>query len=67
MTAPDPGVVPDDAVWEVTFRNAINGDRFTRRYDSRAEAEEAAKTVRPYNNTGTKIRPVPTDPDAKEA
>lgn len=67
MTAPDPSVVPDDAEWEVEFRNAINGRRFTRQYSSRAEAEEAARTVRPFNNTGTKIRPVAAEPAAKEA
>jgi hypothetical protein len=67
MTGPDPSAVPDDAPHEVTFRNAINGRWFTRRYSSRAEAEDAARTERPFNNTGTKIRPVPTSPDAEEA
>ena len=67
MATPDPGAVPDDGEHEVEFRNAINGQWFTRRYGSRAEAEEAARTERPFNNTGTKIRPVAAEPDAKEA
>jgi hypothetical protein len=49
----------DDAqAYEVTFTNAINGRYFRRRYGSREEAEGAAETERPFNNTRTSVRAV---------
>jgi hypothetical protein len=52
---------PDDDArpHEVTFTNAINGRFFRRRYGSREEAEYAAETERPFNNTRTSVQPVP--------
>jgi hypothetical protein len=50
-----------DRPYEVTFTNAINGHSFRRRYGSREEAESAAETERPFNNTRTSVRAVGDD------
>lgn len=52
----------DDAqAYEVTFTNAINGRFLRRRYGSREEAEHAAKTEWPFNNTRTSVQAVTDD------
>jgi hypothetical protein len=45
--------------FEVTFRNAVNGRTISACYDDLEEAERAAATERPFNNTATEVHPVP--------
>jgi hypothetical protein len=56
MAAPDPTVV-----YEVCFTNAINGASFTDQYGTQEEAEHAARTEWPFNNTRTVTSAVSAD------
>lgn len=57
----------DDAqAYEVTFTNAINGYFVRRRYGSREEADHAAMTERPFNNTRTEVQSVGAGTTDKE-
>jgi hypothetical protein len=56
VAVPDPPVV-----YEVRFTNAINGSSFTEQYGTQEEAEHAARTAWPFNNTRTVTSAVGAD------
>jgi hypothetical protein len=66
VTAETDGPHDDAQAYEVTFTNAINGRFLRRRYGSREEAEHAAKTEWPFNNTRISVQAVSDDTTDQE-